>query len=175
MAVSCRTCNDHHGSDLHYGPPRVVLWANSDAYGRKEILQHPFRTTLTPAAFRDFVVQFKATQRNTRPILQLDSTTAIHIVREDVVFVATCFEEISPLVVLAFLERVAVVLEQYFGESVALRSVTIQSHLDVIEQLLDEMAEDGQPVLTEADALRDRVLLPTLLHNLMHAAGLGTE
>jgi len=73
--------------------------------------------------------------------------------------------------VMEFLQRVVEVLESYFGREKIGRSI-LEANFDIVEELLGEMADSGEIMTTEPDALRDIVLPPSLLNKLMSVAGL---
>lgn len=73
--------------------------------------------------------------------------------------------------VIELLDRIAMVLEDYFGKEKLGRGI-VEGNFDVVEELLGEMVDSGEIMTTEPNALRDIVLPPSLLNKFMSAAGL---
>jgi AP-3 complex subunit mu len=73
--------------------------------------------------------------------------------------------------VIELLDRIILVLEDYFGKEKLGRGI-VEGNFDVVEELLGEMVDSGEIMTTEPNALRDIVLPPSLLNKFMSAAGL---
>lgn len=73
--------------------------------------------------------------------------------------------------VIELLDRIILVLEDYFGKDKVSRGV-VEGNFDVVEELLGEMVDSGEIMTAEPNALRDIVLPPSFLNKLMSAAGL---
>ncbi|KAI1006105.1 hypothetical protein K3495_g2119 [Podosphaera aphanis] len=82
-------------------------------------------------------------------------TLVFSLVHSNLLFLITSSTEIEPLLVLEFLHRIVDVLEEFVGSP--LLAPKIESHYDVIAQLLNEMCDAGTISTTEPNALRDLV------------------
>ena len=75
---------------------------------------------------------------------------------------------VDPLLVFAFLQTFTETLKEYLGE---ISIATLKDHFDVIHQLLEEMLDEGQPLTTELNALKDIVIPPSLFNKVLSVAG----
>jgi AP-3 complex subunit mu len=73
--------------------------------------------------------------------------------------------------IIELLNRIILVLEDYFGKEKVGRGI-VEANFDIVEELLGEIVDNGEIMTTEPNALRDIVLPPSLLNKLMSAAGL---
>ncbi|KAH7100568.1 clathrin adaptor, mu subunit [Auriculariales sp. MPI-PUGE-AT-0066] len=78
--------------------------------------------------------------------------------------------EVDPMFAFAFIQTFIDILKDYFGE---LSVATIREHFDIVYQLLEEILDDGHPLTTELNALRDIVLPPSFLKSIISAAGIS--
>ncbi|ANB14922.1 Apm3p [Sugiyamaella lignohabitans] len=81
------------------------------------------------------------------------------------VFMLPCTSQMPVMVPFEFINRFAEVLEKYFTPPVV--PMRIETNLDVVSLLLNEMLDDGYPYVTEPDALRDLVPNGGLLSKLL--------
>jgi hypothetical protein len=81
------------------------------------------------------------------------------------------YEPHDALGIIELLNRIIVVLEDYFGKEKLGRGI-VEGNFDIVEELLGEIVDNGEIMTTEPNALRDIVLPPSLLNKLMSAAGL---
>lgn len=79
----------------------------------------------------------------------------------------------EPLQVLEFLHRVTDALEDFLGGP--LLASKIESHYDVVAQLLGEMVDGGIVSTTEPNALRDVVDAPSTIKSLLAGVGLPSS
>lgn len=79
-----------------------------------------------------------------------------------------CSHTHNPLLAPVFLERLVAVMEEYFGAPLVPTKVT--AHTDTLTLLLHEMVEDGVPNVTDANKLRELVLLGNLLLKLLRTS-----
>lgn len=84
---------------------------------------------------------------------------AIHIKRGDLTFVTTLTQEISPLLVIEFLNRLVAVLTDYLGTP---DEVKVKDAFSTVYQILDEMLDGGFPLVTESNALKGMIAPPTV-------------
>ncbi|KAJ3074355.1 AP-3 complex subunit mu-2 [Podochytrium sp. JEL0797] len=104
------------------------------------------------------------------PLASTEEYYLIHIQRNGLFFVALFREEVQPLEIVEFLQRIVDLLLDYFGE---LSEPIIKEHFDVVYELLEEMLDHGHPYITEPANLKDMVPPPSLLSSVMNAVSLG--
>lgn len=99
-----------------------------------------------------------------------------HIKVGELRFLCPVSREVNPLLPLTFLRRVVRVLQEYLVGSTSPELLTEEvlcEHFDVVYQLIEEMLDgDGHVLLTEVNALKDIVLLPSWLDKLVQTVGL---
>ncbi|CUA76835.1 AP-1 complex subunit mu [Rhizoctonia solani] len=78
--------------------------------------------------------------------------------------------DVDPLFVFSFLEVVVQILQEYLGE---LSIASLKDNFDVVYQLLEEMLDEGYPLTTESNALRDIVIPPSLLNKILAVTGVS--
>jgi hypothetical protein len=71
----------------------------------------------------------------------------ISILRDGLSYLAVCPAEVSPLLILEFLHRIASIFVQYFGCPVD--ESAIKENFSTVYQLLEEMVDYGWPLTTE--------------------------
>jgi AP-3 complex subunit mu len=84
-----------------------------------------------------------------------------HIWRDDLTFLAVCPAEVSPLLVIEFLHRVADIFVDYFGSPAD--ESAIKDNFSTVYQLLEEMVDYGWPLTTEPNALKAMIRPPTVM------------
>ncbi|PGH15339.1 hypothetical protein AJ79_02505 [Helicocarpus griseus UAMH5409] len=92
------------------------------------------------------------------------------VVHSNLLFLVPSTKESEPLLVLEFLHRVIDVLEEFVGAP--LLAGKIQSHYDVVAQLLNEMCDAGIVCNTEPNALQETVEVPGWMDKLLGNVGL---
>ncbi|KIM33439.1 hypothetical protein M408DRAFT_61322 [Serendipita vermifera MAFF 305830] len=76
--------------------------------------------------------------------------------------------ETDPMFVFAFIQTLLDVLQEYLGE---VSAGTIRDNFDVVYQLLEEMLDNGYPLTTEPNALRDIIMPPSFFKKILAVAG----
>ncbi|KAL7415546.1 Mu homology domain-containing protein [Mrakia frigida] len=79
-------------------------------------------------------------------------------------------KEANPLLGFRFMEVFLEVLEEYLGE---VSESTLKDNFDIVYQLLEEMLDEGSPLTTQSNILRDIVLPPSLLNKVLSVAGVS--
>jgi len=74
-------------------------------------------------------------------------------------FVAVVDSEVPPLMVIEFLHRVVDIFEDYFGDCI---ESLMKEHNVVVYELLDEMLDNGYPLATESNVLKELIKPPNL-------------
>ena len=73
--------------------------------------------------------------------------------------------EVPPLFVIEFLHRVADTFEDYFND---ITETTIKDNYVVVYELLDEMLDNGFPLATEANILKELIKPPNILRTVVN-------
>ncbi|KZW03889.1 clathrin adaptor, mu subunit [Exidia glandulosa HHB12029] len=92
-----------------------------------------------------------------------------HVACNGLRFLCPVSGEVDPLFVFAFIQTFVDILRDYFGD---LSAASIRENFDIVYQLLEEVIDDGYPLTTELNALRDIVLPPTFLKKVISVAGI---
>jgi hypothetical protein len=83
------------------------------------------------------------------------------ILRDGLSYLAACPGEISPLLVIEFLHRVADIFVEYFGSPAD--ESAIKDNFSTVYQLLEEMVDYGWPLTTEPNALHAIIRPPDVM------------
>lgn len=114
-----------------------------------------------------FDAQKKATSPDNLPVIIPTPTEfLITIHRHKLFFVSVVREEVSPLVVVEFLHRVVDIFEDYFS---GCSEPLIKEHFVVVYELLDEMLDNGFPLATESNILKELIKPPTVFRTLANS------
>ncbi|KAF9520375.1 hypothetical protein BS47DRAFT_1311803 [Hydnum rufescens UP504] len=99
-----------------------------------------------------------------------DRTNSVccHVERNSLHILCLVSVDVDPLYVFAFVDTLIGILEEYLGD---VSSSLLKEHFDIVYQLLEEMLDDGVPLTTEPNTLRDIVLPPSLLNKILGVAG----
>jgi AP-3 complex subunit mu len=100
-------------------------------------------------------------------------TLLYSIVQDQLLFLCPSSNDTEPLQVLEFLHRVTDALEDFLGGP--LLASKIESHYDVVAQLLGEMVDGGVVSCTEPNALKDVVDAPNFMKSLLGGVGLPSS
>lgn len=99
------------------------------------------------------------------PILEVPegdrSLFLFNILRDGLSYLAACPAEVSPLLILEFLHRVADTFQDYFGTPAD--ESAIKENFSTVYQLLEEMVDYGWPLTTEPNALKAMIRPPTMM------------
>lgn len=91
----------------------------------------------------------------------------ILIYRNKLYFVAVVTNEVSPLFVIEILHRAVDIFEDYFNDCT---ESTLKDNFVIVYELLDEMLDNGFPLATEVNILKELIKPPNLyrkVHNLV--------
>ncbi|XP_014285233.1 AP-3 complex subunit mu-1 [Halyomorpha halys] len=97
------------------------------------------------------------------PIITAPHHYLISIHRSSMFFVAVCTTEVPPLFVIEFLHRVVDTFDDYFTECT---ESIIKENYVVVYELLDEMLDNGFPLATESNILKELIKPPNLLRTI---------
>lgn len=104
-----------------------------------------------------------ANPEDTSPILSTPHHYLISIFRCSIYFVAVCMTKVPPLFVIEFLYRVVDTFQDYLGEC---SEAVIKDNCVVIYELLDEMLDNGFPMATESNILKELIKPPNILRTI---------
>ncbi|KAG8085419.1 hypothetical protein GUJ93_ZPchr0010g8437 [Zizania palustris] len=88
-----------------------------------------------------------------------------HVCRNGVIFLACTQVEMPPLMAIEFLSRVADVLTDYLGD---LNEDIIKDNFVLVYQILDEMMDNGFPLTTEPNILKDMIIPPNIVSKMLN-------
>ncbi|XP_008320249.1 AP-3 complex subunit mu-1 [Cynoglossus semilaevis] len=106
------------------------------------------------------------------PVLQTPHHYLISIYRGKIFFLAVIQTEVPPLFVIEFLHRVADTFQDYFGEC---SENVIKDNLVIVYELLEEMLDNGFPLATESNVLKEMIRPPTILRSVVNTLTGGTN
>ena len=89
----------------------------------------------------------------------------ISILRDGLSYLAVCPAEVSPLLILSFLQRICDIFVEYFGSPAD--ESAIKDNFSTVYQLLEEMIDNGWPLTTEPNALKAMIRPPNILSKLL--------
>lgn len=97
------------------------------------------------------------------PVLSTPHHYLINIYKNNIYFIVVVLNEVPPLFVIEFLHRVVSTFEDYFGECT---EGSIKDNYVVVYELLDEMLDNGFPLATELNILKEMIKPPNLLRSI---------
>ncbi|KAI3890601.1 hypothetical protein MKX03_010678 [Papaver bracteatum] len=98
------------------------------------------------------------------PVIASPTHYLFQIGRDGITFLACTQVEMPPLMAIEFLCRVADVLNEYLG---GLNEDLIKDNFVIVYELLDEMIDNGFPLTTEPNILRDMIAPPNLVSKVL--------
>ncbi|CBI39623.3 hypothetical protein VitviT2T_020810 [Vitis vinifera] len=98
------------------------------------------------------------------PVIASPTHYIFQITREGITFLACTQVEMPPLMGIEFLCRVADVLSDYLG---GLNEDVIKDNFVIVYELLDEMIDNGFPLTTEPNILREMIALPNIVSKVL--------
>ncbi|KAJ9542350.1 hypothetical protein OSB04_028856, partial [Centaurea solstitialis] len=98
------------------------------------------------------------------PVIASPTHYLFQIVREGITFLACTQVEMPPLMGIEFLCRVADVLSDYLG---GLNEDVIKDNFVIVYELMDEMIDNGFPLTTEPNILRDMIAPPNIVSKML--------
>ncbi|KAJ4813046.1 AP-3 complex subunit mu-1 [Rhynchospora pubera] len=95
------------------------------------------------------------------------------LIRHGIIFLACTQLELPPLLPIEFLSRFADILSDYLcagsGAGATLNEDIVKDNFVIVYEVLDEMMDNGFPLTTEPNLLKDIVLPPNLVTKVLHA------
>lgn len=92
------------------------------------------------------------------PLTKAGKYVIVNVFRDNIFLVAVVPQDISPLFVIEFLHRAMDIFVDYFGE---LGEAAINKYTLTVYQLLEEMLDNGFPLATELNVLKEMIRPPT--------------
>ncbi|XP_053212606.1 AP-3 complex subunit mu-1-like [Panonychus citri] len=105
----------------------------------------------------------KYNKTNVKPVIATPHYFIISVYRNQLYFVAITSKEVPPLFVVEFLHRVIDIFTDYFGDC---KESLIKENYVVVYELLDEMLDNGYPLATESNILKELIKPPNLLRTI---------
>lgn len=93
------------------------------------------------------------------PVLSMSKYYIMNVLRNGLFFLAAVESEVPALFLAEFIHRIVDVLELYLG---AVDEARITANFSTVYQVLEEIADDGIPLLSEPNALVDVIKPPSL-------------
>ncbi|XP_074321076.1 AP-3 complex subunit mu [Silene latifolia] len=98
------------------------------------------------------------------PVVASPTHYIFHIARDGIIFLACAQVEMPPLMAIEFLCRAADVLSDYLG---GLNEDVIKDNFVIVYELLDEMIDNGFPLTTEPNILREMIAAPNIVSKVL--------
>ncbi|PKA54692.1 hypothetical protein AXF42_Ash000527 [Apostasia shenzhenica] len=114
--------------------------------------------------FWDYVVSQGGDSSKILPVIASPTHYLFQIFREGITFLACTQVETPPLMGIEFLCRVADVLADYLG---GLNEDLIKDNFVIVYELLDEMMDNGFPLTTEPNILREMIAPPSIVSKVL--------
>lgn len=96
------------------------------------------------------------------PVIITPKFYLVHIQRSGLYFLATIQNEVPPLLVIDFLQRLYDVFTEYLTN---VNEGTLKENFTTVYQLLEEMLDNGVPFTTEPNILREMIAPPNIISN----------
>ncbi|XP_018331380.1 AP-3 complex subunit mu-1 [Agrilus planipennis] len=97
------------------------------------------------------------------PVIAAPHHYLISIQRGGISLIAVCMQEVPPLFVIEFLHRVVDTFQDYFSDCT---ESIIKENYVVVYELLDEMLDNGFPLATESNILKELIKPPNILRTI---------
>lgn len=107
------------------------------------------------------------------PESQHGTVYIVSILRDGLSYLAVLPAEVSPLMILEFLHRVADMFVDYFGSPAD--ESAIKDNFSTVYQLLEELVDYGWPLTTEPNALKAMIRPPSVMAKLTSVVFSGTN
>ncbi|XP_061448862.1 AP-3 complex subunit mu-2 [Rhineura floridana] len=113
-----------------------------------------------------FEAQERASEaENVPPVIPTPHHYLLSVYRHKIFFVAVIQTEVPPLFVIEFLHRVVDTFQDYFG---VCSEVVIKDNVVVVYEVLEEMLDNGFPLATESNILKELIKPPTILRTVVN-------
>ncbi|KRT82045.1 hypothetical protein AMK59_3554 [Oryctes borbonicus] len=126
-------------------------------------LEKHWRSVVSRSVCDYYLEAQRANPYDVPPVIATPHHYLLSIQRGGVSFVAVCMQEISPLFVIEFLHRVVDIFQDYFSDCT---ETIIKENYVVVYELLDEMLDNGYPLATESNILKELIKPPNILRTI---------
>ncbi|KAK3829383.1 MAG: Mu homology domain-containing protein [Benniella sp.] len=112
------------------------------------------------------------TREDVLPIISSPKYQLINVYRDGLTYLSPVTKEVDPMMIFEFLHRIPDIMQEYFGQ---VSETVIKENFVTVYQLLEEMMDDGFPLTTEPNALKEIVPAPNILNKVVAAVGATTS
>ncbi|KAF9116199.1 AP-3 complex subunit mu-2 [Mortierella sp. AM989] len=112
------------------------------------------------------------TREDVLPIIASPKYQLINVYRDGLTYLSPVTQEVDPIMVFEFLHRFSDIMLEYFGQ---VSETMIKENFVTVYQLLEEMMDDGFPLTTEPNALKEIVPAPNILNKVITTIGATTS
>ncbi|KAH8287138.1 hypothetical protein KR054_003712, partial [Drosophila jambulina] len=130
---------------------------------REVFLEKHWRSVVSRSVCEYFLDAQRAAPYDVPPVIATPHYYLITVQRDAVSLVAACKQEVPPLFVIEFLHRVVDTFQDYFGDC---SETVIKDNYVVVYELLDEMLDNGFPLATESNILKELIKPPNILRTI---------
>eukprot|EP01125_Pyxidicula_operculata_P001838 TRINITY_DN116_c0_g1_i2.p1 TRINITY_DN116_c0_g1~~TRINITY_DN116_c0_g1_i2.p1 ORF type:complete len:265 (+),score=50.33 TRINITY_DN116_c0_g1_i2:82-876(+) len=95
------------------------------------------------------------------PVIATQKYYLIHVQKNDLFFLAVTALDVTPILIIEFLNRVAMVFSEYFG---SINDYALKDNFITAYQLLDEMNDGGWAFNLEPNILQEMISIPNILN-----------
>ncbi|XP_072980060.1 AP-3 complex subunit mu [Typha angustifolia] len=117
------------------------------------------------AWFWDYVLSQGGDSSKILQVIASPTHYIFQVFREGITFLACTQVEMPPLMAIEFLSRLADVLTDYLG---GLNEDLIKDNFVIVYELLDEMMDNGFPLTTEPNILREMIAQPNIVSKMLN-------
>ena len=106
----------------------------------------------TPEIFHRRLKAFEAAGVHPPPVFNVEGTQFIQIVKHGLYFVCTSIQNVSPVFLLEFLQKISMLVKDYCG---VVNEEAVRYNFALIYEILDEVLDYGYPQSTSTDELKE--------------------
>ncbi|XP_065190070.1 AP-3 complex subunit mu-1-like [Sycon ciliatum] len=106
------------------------------------------------------------------PVISTPHFYLISVYKNRVFFVAAISQEVPPLFVIEFLHRIMDTFKEYFG---GCNELEIKDNFVIVYELLEEMLDNGFPLATELNVLKEMIRPPSMLRSAVDSVTGGSH
>ncbi|KAF7284335.1 AP-3 complex subunit carmine [Rhynchophorus ferrugineus] len=126
-------------------------------------LEKHWRSVISRSVCDYYLEAQRENAKDVNPVIATPHHYLISIQRAGVSYVAVCMEEIQPLFVIEFLHRIVDTFQDYFSDCT---ESIIKENYVIVYELLDEMLDNGFPLATESNILKELIKPPNILRTI---------
>ncbi|XP_055380345.1 AP-3 complex subunit mu-1 [Condylostylus longicornis] len=126
-------------------------------------LEKHWRSVVSRSVCDYFIEAQRSSPLDVPPVIATPHHYLVTIQRGGISMVGVCKQEFPPLFVIEFLHRVVDTFEDYFSECT---ESIIKENYVVVYELLDEMLDNGYPLATESNILKELIKPPNILRTI---------